>query len=78
MYGEKMSDHQSTDRDYPCPDCGNIEWFHMMDSLADACTQCGYIRVGFPGQWKKGPSLREWAKDIYEANEERRKKNGKH
>lgn len=74
-----MSEYTKIDKDYPCPNCGNTEWFHMMDSLADACVNCGYIRVGGDGEWKKGKSLQEWAKDIYEASEEKGKtEDGKH
>jgi len=69
----KKYDWQITDPSYPCPECGCIEWIHMLDSLADACTECGYVRVKLYGTYEKGPSLQQWAKDIYEASEERKR-----
>jgi hypothetical protein len=73
---KKKYDHVQIDPDYPCPECRGIEWLGIPDSLASACTGCGYVRVGFPGKYERGASLQEWARDIYEADQ-KRKRQGK-
>lgn len=41
--------------------------FHMPDSLADVCRECGLVYVdGEPWQHRSG-HIREWAKDLAEA-----------
>lgn len=56
------------DKEYPCPECGHEEWLPIPDSLAQACTGCGYVRVGTNGKYERGASLQEWARDLYEAS----------
>lgn len=63
-------DHTIIDKENPCPECGNIEWLSIPDSLGQACINCTYVRVGTKGNWKKGTSLVDWAKDIYESSKE--------
>lgn len=47
-------------------ECGKNDWVHIPDSLADACKQCGFVRVlGGPGGYTKGKSIQEWAADVY-------------
>jgi len=65
------------DPDYPCPECGNTWWLAIPDSLASACTNCTYVRVGGGnGNYKKGVSLKDWAKDLYESSQKKEKEDG--
>jgi hypothetical protein len=47
-----------------CPHCGKEEWFPIPDSLAQSCS-CGFVRVGFDGEWERGASIQEWLNDTY-------------
>jgi len=64
------------DEECPCPECGHTEWLAIPDSLASACDGCGYVRVGGQGKYKKGATLQEWAKDLYEAGQKKGKDDG--
>ena len=46
------------------------------DSLAQACKECGYVRVGDGGGWTKGASVHEWRNDVYGIPEDTLPKKG--
>lgn len=44
-----------------------VEWFGIPDSLASACKECGFVRVGFGenGEYTAGATIQEWLEDVY-------------
>ena len=55
----------------PCPKCGGTEWQHIVDSLADACVNCLYVRVGAGnGEYKEGTNLKDWFEEVYKKKDE--------
>ena len=38
----------------PCPECQQTDFFHIPDSLASACKNCGFVWVSFDGKVEKG------------------------
>jgi len=59
----------------PCEECGGTtEWLPIPDSLAWACKGCCAVQVGsLGGEFTKGKSLVEWAQDVTEAKNARKR-----
>jgi hypothetical protein len=42
-----------------------VEWFHIPDSLASACVECGFVRVGTKKfGYEAGATIQEWLSDL--------------
>jgi DNA-directed RNA polymerase subunit RPC12/RpoP len=56
-----------------CNRCSKtVKWFHIPDSLASACKECGFVRIGSGRknedgvrEYEAGPTVQEWLKDSY-------------
>ena len=63
-----------------CNRCDKVvEWFHIPDSLASACKDCGFVRVGFGNKneagehlYDAGATLQEWSKALYDRSEQKK------
>ena len=59
-------DGQIVSGDY-CNRCDKtVEWFHIMDSLADACKECGFVRIDTLGRGQDGTKKYEAGATIQE------------
>jgi hypothetical protein len=62
-----------------CNRCNKtVEWFHMPDSLADACKDCGFVRIDIRRkneegirEYEAGATIQEWLDDVYGSKEEK-------